>query len=630
MNRFPWSAIAALLASGGNLLGAEPPAANGPDRLIYSPPLSAILGSTHVSGRYHFTDRDFLNEGADQLVELGMGGFKGWLTPGFRTAYPYNSDWPQKVDSLVDLVRTPYFEALLAKPFSAYSFVVGEFKPVDWKRGVSPQQRLSIENESYALARYLLLRYRHTGKTFILQNWEGDNALRAWDIADPKEFERARQGMVDWLNARQDGINRARRECGMHGVQVVGAVEITRTPVGRAPFDHPLVIDTVVPHTRADLYAFSTWGTRLPGDEALLYRQLDYMASKAPPSELYGNRNLMMGEFGAYELTYTSPDNNYPANREGLRYGEFGDASGFGQLIANRKQLEYALRWGVQFAFYWEVYCNGLRDGVDRSRLPRNADGHIQVGADQLKGVWLIRPDGSKVPTWYYFRNLISGGYIADTLQDWSRVYARSEHLQRPQHMPFVGNQSELPGSVLYQVTDLHYTAARVLVRDNHTTLDVRFAVSIDGRTWVTHAHTQLDGPPMGDTGWRFAWLVADIDQAIAGRALLRIQLAPTSADRVRLHKVIAESAAVASDPNRKWYRFTELDLLWLGDEVVDGFDPAMTTYRAHATPAARTQLGYLPADPRITVEQQTDDARSTRVQLSFPGESSSAYTIQW
>ncbi|MFP3386205.1 hypothetical protein, partial [Tritonibacter sp. SIMBA_163] len=37
------------------------------------------LGVTHVGGKYHFTDDDFLNEGARVLEKLGTKTIKIWL-----------------------------------------------------------------------------------------------------------------------------------------------------------------------------------------------------------------------------------------------------------------------------------------------------------------------------------------------------------------------------------------------------------------------------------------------------------------------------------------------------------------------------------------------------------------------
>jgi hypothetical protein len=609
-----------------------PGGASGED-WIHTRPVAEVLGATHVSGRYYFSGDDFLNEGADRLLELGMGVFKGWLTPGTPDAYPYNSDWPKGIETLVELVQTPYYRKLLDKPFSTFVFVVTEFCRPQWREGLDGDTAAAVEAENYALAAYLLTRYKNTGKTFILQNWEGDNALRAWEIKDPEAYRVARQGMIDWLNARQAGIERARRKFGMEGVRVAGAVEITRTPAGRRPFEHPLVVDDVVPHTKADLYSFSTWGTRLPGDEKLLLAQLDHIAERAPASELYGDRNVMLGEFGAYELTYTHPQNNYPAQQQGAEAGVFNEASARGQLMASRKQLEYALQWGVHYALYWELYCNGLRDGIRRDRLPKDGSGQRVATADHLKGVWLIRPDGSKTPTWHYFANLLNGGYIADCLTDWSRVMARSARLQRAAGGAFVGNQSERPSQLVYNVEGLASASVRILQHTDHPAgKGVRLLASVDRENWTRLRWSYASGPSLEGAGWSYGHLLADPASIPDGAGYFKVELDAGTAAQVLLDKVVAEGRDVAVDPERGHYRFAELDGLLVNGKPVEGFDPVVTRYALRRPDAGEPLLEWIPADPRLQVKllEPVDAGWSSRLEVAFPGESPRVYEVDW
>lgn len=85
------------------------------------------VGVTHVAGRYHLTEKDFLNEGADQILALGSRVIKVWFY-GDRHAkpdgvYPYHSRWPE-ADSLVAGAKTPYYRRLFDKPFTTYVMVV--------------------------------------------------------------------------------------------------------------------------------------------------------------------------------------------------------------------------------------------------------------------------------------------------------------------------------------------------------------------------------------------------------------------------------------------------------------------------------------------------------------------------
>ena len=69
------------------------------------------------------------------------------------------------------------------------------------------------------------------------------------------------------------------------------------------------------------------------------------------------------------------------------------------------EQLNRLFDIGVNYIFYWQLYCNGgvNPDGSAASTEPKDG---IELGINQLKGFWLIRPDGSKTKTYDYFKAL--------------------------------------------------------------------------------------------------------------------------------------------------------------------------------------------------------------------------------
>lgn len=184
------------------------------------PDIRDVVGCTHVAGKYNFTDKDYLNEGADELLRLGTRVIKLWLTPNPARDYPFNSTWT-KPASMLELAKTPYYQDVFAKPFS--TFILEAFAPGHddgyFKKGMTPKLKAKEQEDFYQLAKYLLTKYKGTGKTFILQNWESDWMLTSPGSKDDPDPV-AVQGMIDWLNARQDGIEQARAEVGMHGVKV--------------------------------------------------------------------------------------------------------------------------------------------------------------------------------------------------------------------------------------------------------------------------------------------------------------------------------------------------------------------------------------------------------------------------
>jgi hypothetical protein len=272
--------------------------------------------------------------------------------------------------SLVEMAKSPYVKKLFDKPFRA--FILETFRPERtddyWRGGMTPQD---VKAESAAMAeltKHLIETYADSGKTFVLQNWEGDWALRGGAPGkDPSPT--AVKGMIDWFNARQAGVERARRAAGERGVKVLHAAEVNH--VGRAMTKQGITVtNDVLPHTKCDLYSYSAWD--VPTHEPDKFRAaMDYLASKAP-----GEHNVYVGEYGAPENVVGGPAE---------------------QDRRVRSATETAMKWGAKYVVYWQLYCNEPKENVTLSKPPKN---------DELRGFWLIRPDGSRPPVTDYFIDL--------------------------------------------------------------------------------------------------------------------------------------------------------------------------------------------------------------------------------
>ncbi len=373
--------------------------------LLHGRKISDILGVTHVHGQYALTDKPFLIEGAEAVHTLGAKVLKLWFYSIYERQYPWHSDWPKDVPDLEALARTPYYETVFAMPFHTFVLETAEFgmRHNFWCRGLSNADKKKVHDDIYRLARHLLTRYRGTGKTFVLQNWEADNVMKyALKDTNPDTWDTTYQGMCDWINTRQAAVEQARRDCGTNGVQVLHAFEVNFVPSlkelaagKRYEKSKPLVVDKVVPKTHCDLYSLSSWETWAPGKEDGLFDRLQYLASKAPHDGIFGADNLMLGEFGAHEDDFEKPEKNYPVYR--------GDTAG-AAFYAHYRMVNAALRAGVRYIIHWQIYDNDLRMGgkYEGKGLPPG----VMATAEQCVGNWLIRPDGSHVPTYDYFNGL--------------------------------------------------------------------------------------------------------------------------------------------------------------------------------------------------------------------------------
>jgi hypothetical protein len=349
-------------------------------------PVSEVVGITHTNGRYNFTDKPFLREGADEILKLGSKCIKVWFS-NVANKFSYNSKWPDNVNSLsyVELAKTPYFKALFAMPFEAYSLEMMDNNiALNWRDGLSKAELKLVFNEYYEFTKYLLTTYKNTGKTFVFQNWESDGNLETKNHTT-EETKIAIQGMIDWTNARQDGVDSARKELGMAGVTVANAFEMNMVLDNWTP--PPYTIDVVVPYTHNDLYSYSSYSSRSLDKLGTITMRLNYIKSKTPPSKMYGAHNQMIGEFGYEERRYPY---KIPVN----------DSTGNAQLESVKTQLKFLLDWGVEYVFYWQLYCNEL---LDKSGVPVGVAVHDN---NKFKGYWLRRADGSYTPTYNYFIEL--------------------------------------------------------------------------------------------------------------------------------------------------------------------------------------------------------------------------------
>jgi len=350
--------------------------------------LRDIVGVTHVAGLYHLTDKDFLNEGADQILALGSRVIKVWFYAGQRgrvaESYPYHSQWPE-VQSLAEGAQTPYFKELFSKPFTTYIMVVASLGRDEgyWRKGISDEQKKDEQRQFYELAKYLLTQYQGTGKTFVLQHWEGDWLVRGNYKGDQEPASAALANMVEWLKARQAGVDQARQEMGQRGVRVYHAAEVNRV-VQSMRTGFPNMVNKVLPHTRLDLVSYSAWdsATEHYSDPKVLRDALDFIAANALDSADFGNRNIYVGEFGMAENVYSLEK----------------------VQTAIPNAVRTALDWGCPYIVYWELYCNELKDPKAKPPVV-GANNHSPV---QVRGFWLLRPDGTKAWTWGYFHGLFT------------------------------------------------------------------------------------------------------------------------------------------------------------------------------------------------------------------------------
>jgi hypothetical protein len=355
--------------------------------------LSNVLGVTHIDGQYYFTNQDYLTEGANQVLASGTKSIKLEMSYQYATKYDWNYTWPGGISSLTQLAQQAPFQSVFSKPFNTYvitTYGIGTGKGQDdteyWLNGFNNDYNNSTSNASlekkqfHDFAAYLMNTYRGTGKTFVLENWEGDWALR--DTNHDRNVQPTQtqvDNMVNWFDARQAGINQARAEITNSDVHVYQAIEVNRPTdsikesVGAGTW--LTVSNDVLPRTDADLASYSSYDSQQVTTGTLSFlSSVNYIASKLPATAVFGQslHSVGVGEFGRPEDT--------------------AGASGVNAAMNN--VINTVTANGMPYAMYWEIYSNELKTGAT-APVTDNAS---------VNGFWLVKPDGTPGQAWHQYR----------------------------------------------------------------------------------------------------------------------------------------------------------------------------------------------------------------------------------
>ncbi|QGQ97767.1 hypothetical protein EHS13_24195 [Paenibacillus psychroresistens] len=453
----------------------------GPSHSAHATAVTAdTVGVTHVKGLYNFaSNKDFLNEGADELLSMGTKVIKLFFTPTYATDYPFNSSWGTYTN-MKALAQSTYFSTVFNKSFNTFILEAYEFTSNDFTDGMTATEVANVKDEFYQLTKYLMQTYQGTGKTFILQQWEGDNAI-CYPAGTCNPGSTAIQGMIDWLNARQDGITQARTELSTTtGVHVYGAAEVNKVTDARLyPSDMTKgnATNRVIPSTHMDLYSYSMYDAGFPANTSTIISNLDYLKLKAPDSSAFGANNLYLGEFGL-------PENDY--------------------LTVFHKQnaqsiIETSLNWGVNFAVFWQLYDNEPKTTF--TGRPTNSD---------TRGFWLVRPNTTKTEIYDYLKGIFTGkSIITDDLNDWAKSYSHSANwvmdtVSASSYFEYDASRakrtSNTTENIIYNKLNISDFLARIYYTGT-VSGKVKFYASPDNSTW-TLLSTTNDTPVSTSSGW--------------------------------------------------------------------------------------------------------------------------------
>lgn len=327
--------------------------------------LRSRLGATHYAGKYSFTEEPYILEGARALQKFGMGGMKIWFGASIPSGFSFHSDWNlPKTARLAEVARHPYIQQTFAMPFSAFSLVIGPQTKGGFKRGMTYEMDAEQLEE---LTTYLLRTYRDRKVTFILQHWEGDWMLRGqpagiiWKKGGPPDAGERVDAMALWLRTRQQAVSRARRSAGKTRCNVYHAAEVNR--IYDSLLGIPALVSHVLPQVNLDGISWSSYDGM--GTVAKVWQGLEMIEHHAARTPEGKRPFVMVGEVGRGETGRPAGD-----------VLEWWDIA-MGVFLTRK----------VPWIFQWELYCNEI--------IRRETVKPPVFDPKELKGFWLIRPNGT-------------------------------------------------------------------------------------------------------------------------------------------------------------------------------------------------------------------------------------------
>jgi hypothetical protein len=431
------------------------------------------IGITHYGGRYHLSDKPFLVEGMDNIQAMGFRSAKLWLSARsdqMRRGYYFNSTWSDTNSStrLIDVAQHPDVHTVLSMDFDTILLEVNTKRGEEWRDAPdygSEDYYTYLETEFYDLSRHLLETYADREITFILHNWAGDWMLQnkgsagwtEWGLDPsgvPADVDQQVAGMINYFQARQAGVTRARADVSNTQAVVAHAIKMnqiwenieesfpdyeTTLEISTDPelYAYPSVLTHVVPYAGADMVVCAAYESKNE-HPVKLWRTIELMRAFTPASTLYGTDNVAIGELG-YR------DNIPPLAASAVR--EYWD---------NTLGVVFAMN--LPHCIFWELYANEAVDGNGEVIPTGNPDYYgVVFPEEDLRGFWLVKPDGTLSAAGEYFMEIFPAGadkvLARNTPGQWkdNTVWRTNNTVQNgllPDHIDTVNLTSKVDGLV--------------------------------------------------------------------------------------------------------------------------------------------------------------------------------------
>ena len=154
-------------------------------------------------------------------------------------------------------------------------------KTWDNTKKYTPKTSKAIKQDYYALTKYLIKRYSNQNKTFIINYFFEANVYMATSESHRPDFP-----ILEFIADAQAGVKKALKETRPTSIRILDCLE------SNCSHDYFNFVKNIFPKVSVDLYSVSFYGY------GSLASKVNYWEKFAPDNKLFGNKNVIVGEYG--------------------------------------------------------------------------------------------------------------------------------------------------------------------------------------------------------------------------------------------------------------------------------------------------------------------------------------------
>lgn len=329
-------------------------------------PYNFILGTNTIGGKYQFTSDSKLLEQAKQVRAMGSNILKISLGPNSPKTYDLSID-KNPATTLALFNSHPDYKKVFDMDFRYIFAWVHTLTGINWRNGINPEQEKLLYDEMYNFALYLLKTYNHSGKTFLIGNWEGDWLLHPNYNRNYSPTQEELQNMTKWFQVRQQAIDDAKRTAGAQNVYLYHYIEVNLVLKGMK--GEPCIASSILPRVNVDLVSYSSY--------------------EAIKNRTYNEKKEQLNAIFQYLEKQLTPKDSLPFSRR-VFIGEYGYHANSKHPESFQKQYEetkeimkIAIELNLPFALHWQLYNNEYESNGESKQMS------------------LINESGEKMPLYY-------------------------------------------------------------------------------------------------------------------------------------------------------------------------------------------------------------------------------------